>query len=113
MTSNTTVTIGASTFEFTNEVDLDIANLLFTVNWVPLGGRRYARLGLLAGLGLTDYEFTETNGPGGTATSSTSGTAALVGIYVDWGADGFGARFGTQYLETDLDAIDGSSVDVS
>ena len=32
---------------------------------------------------------------------------------MDWGADGFGARFGTQYLETDLDAIDGSSVDVS
>ena len=111
--SFTTVTVGNTTTTATSEVDLNVGNLLFTVNWVPLGGQRYARLGLLAGLGLSDYEFTESSSPAGSATESTSGPAALLGIYVDWGADGFGARFGLQFLETDLDPINGSPVDVS
>ncbi len=113
VSSTTTVTVNGSTATASSEADLDVDNLLFTVNWIPLGGRRYARLGLLAGLGSSDYEFTETDSQTGTTQSSTSGTAALVGIYVDWGADGFGARFGLQFLETDLDPINGSPVDVS
>ena len=113
VSSSTSVTIGGTTTTASSEADLKVNNWLFTVNWVPLGGKRYARLGVLAGLGMSDYTFTETNIPGGVETSSTSGPAALLGIYVDWGADGFGARFGTQYLATDLDPVDGSDVDAS
>lgn len=109
----TTVTLGGTTETVKDEIELNVDNWQLTVNWVPLGGSSYARLGVLAGLGISDYELAETRTPGGSDTNSTSGTAALLGVYVDWGADGFGARLGTQYLATDLGDIDGSSVDAS
>jgi hypothetical protein len=93
--------------------EFTVVNSLLTANWVVLGGRRYARLGVLAGLGFSEYKVSETNDPGVSRTSSTSGPAGLAGIYVDWGADGLGGRFGVQYLATELEDIDGASVDVS
>ena len=40
---------------------------------------------------------------------SSSGTATRLGIYVDWGGEDFGARFGANFLETDLGDTNGIS----
>ena len=86
---------------------------MLTVNWVPLGSKRYARLGLVGGYGIAQYQFQGTvailKGP--TEKVSTSGTAALAGIYFDWGGTGFGARLGYDALFTQLkDATSASGV---
>ena len=47
-------------------------------------------------------------------TYSQSGTVGLLGLYMDWGEDGFGARVGANYLSTqynDLD-INGSKYEI-
>lgn len=106
---------GARTYENQFAKLEDTANVqatLITVNWIPLGSEDYVRLGLMGGLGGASYEakrtFTDKEGIlGGDSedSESTSGTASLLGVYVDWGADGFGARFGVSQLYTDLDPI--------
>ncbi|MCZ6645122.1 MAG: hypothetical protein O7B79_02675 [SAR324 cluster bacterium] len=100
-------------FGTTIETELSVDNNFFTVNWVPLGADSYARMGLLAGVGNSNYEVTQTVTPGGTSSISSSGSATLLGIYVDWGGEDFGARFGANFLETDLDDINGLTVDAS
>lgn len=113
VTSSATVGFGGTSTTVSDVLEVKVHTILATVHWVPLGGRRYGRIGFLAGLGTTTYDLSETTSPGGTDSFSTSGTATLAGGYVDWGADGFGARFGIQYLATDLAPINGDSVDVS
>jgi hypothetical protein len=92
--------------------ELSVRNVLGTVTWVPVGATGYTRLGLIAGAGVSDYEATNTF-PGQEFSGSTSGLAALLGIYVDWGGKDFGARFGANVLSTQLDKLDGAEVDAS
>ncbi|HKI99984.1 MAG TPA: hypothetical protein VKB51_16025 [bacterium] len=87
---------------------------MVTVNWVPFGAQRYARLGLVAGVGTADYKY---DGVffllgGATRQAHTSGTATLAGAYLDWGGDGFGARLGYDMISTNLDnvTVSGSSL---
>lgn len=112
VSSSTSVSVGGVSSTARSEVEVDITTYLVTVNWVPLGGRDYARLGLLAGAGLTEYELMQTYDPGPDSTDSTSGPAALAGAYLDWGGPDFGARFGGQYLTAALDDIDGEAVEI-
>ncbi len=96
-----------------SETTLDVNNVIFTVNWVPFGASGYTRMGLMAGAGPSDYELTQTNSAGASTTQSASGTAALAGIYVDWGGESFGARFGGNFIFTDLGDINGAPADGS
>lgn len=101
------------TFGGTSETELSVDNNIFTVNWVPLGADSYARLGLLAGAGNSTYEVTQSGTSMTDSSVSSSGTATLLGIYVDWGGEDFGARFGVNFLGTDLDDINGLTADAS
>ena len=67
---------------------------------------------LLAGIGTAEYEATRTFGSSSFSGTST-GPATLAGIYVDWGGDFFGARFGANVISTDLGDINGLEVDAS
>ena len=96
-----------------SEKELNVNNVIFTINWVPFGASGYTRMGLMAGAGPSDYEFTQTDTAGTSTTDSASGTAALAGIYVDWGGESFGARFGGNFISTDLGDINGAPADGS
>ena len=89
-----------------------VKSTLITVNWVPIGADSYARLGLLAGVGGAEYELTLSSGSSSNATS-TSGTANLLGAYLDWGAEDFGARLGVNALKTKFDNLNNAQVDGS
>ena len=97
-----------------------VGSTLITANWILLGSQNYTRLGLIGGLGSATYEVNEkfTDSSGTFAeydeTASTDGTAALLGIYVDWGGEDFGARFGLNSLSTNLDKlkVQGQELDV-
>ncbi len=87
-----------------------VQNNLLTLHWVPLGGRSYARVGILVGAGSSNYKASE---DAFGFSGSASGSATLAGVYVDWGAEDFGGRFGVHVLETDLDSLNGRRVDAS
>lgn len=117
-----TAIAGGRTYSYLDAEQTDTASisaLLLTVNWVPLGSEDYTRMGVMGGVGPATYtaerEVKFDSGEGNTSESETStGMATLLGIYVDWGAEGFGARFGVNYLNTDLDPIefDGEELEV-
>ncbi|MCZ6533454.1 MAG: hypothetical protein O7A08_10885, partial [SAR324 cluster bacterium] len=110
---NLGVTETISALGATAETKLIADSNIFTVNWVPLGADSYARLGLLAGVGNTTYEVPRTGTLLTNLSLSSSGSATLLGIYVDWGGEDFGARFGANFLETDLGDANGFSADAS
>ena len=97
----------------TAEMEIEISNFFFTLNWVPFGASGYTRMGLLAGVGSSEYEVTVTDFSGASSSDSSTGSASLAGIYVDWGGEGFGARFGGHIISTDLDRINGATADGS
>lgn len=80
------------------------------IPWVSSDG--YYRAGIVAGAGSATYEVTQTLGAL-SASIDTSGTAVLGGGYIDWGADGFGARFGANYLSTTFDPLVNGSTELS
>ena len=110
---NLGVTETIAVFGARAETELIVANNFFTVNWVPREADSYARWGLLAGVGISKYEVTQSGSLVSNSSISSSGTATLLGIYLDWGGEDFGARFGANFLTTDLDAINGLSADAS
>ena len=100
----------------------DISNNLATVHWVFWGENDYARAGVILGVGASEYKYEASIGYGTyssyssaseacTASSlacvggSTTGSASLGGIYLDWGGEDFGARVGYHSLSTSLDPI--------
>ena len=94
---------------------------LVTGHWIVAGGESYVRVGLLAGVGRTKYTerleadcfFCGSNTKVIVSERSTSGMATLFSAYLDWGGDVFGARFGANFLRTDLDDLDGLQADAS
>lgn len=93
--------------------DVNVQALLVTGHWVVWGAQDYARVGLLAGVGPVTYEFTLTPPGGASYSDSTSGTEALLGGYLDWGGDGFGARAGVNLVATSIGDMHGASADGS
>lgn len=93
-----TYTIFTTEVKQTLQVDLGF----LTVNWVPVGATSYARLGLLAGAGSATYRMTTTVTGQPDLKGSATGSATLLGIYIDWGGEDFGARFGANSISTSL-----------
>ena len=94
--------------EFTTEVDVN--TLFITLQYLPfISDDGYVRIGLLGGIGPSTYEFTESQTIGGISdsqSSETSAPAVLGGVYIDWGGEDFGARFGINALRTDFDKLE-------
>lgn len=85
---------------------LAVRTNMLTVNWIPYGAQDYLRIGLVAGVGNAKYEYDGVLLFGLAETHvETDGTATLGGIFVDWGGEGFGARFGFDAIGTDLDDV--------
>ena len=81
-------------------VDVDMG--FVTVTWVPLGATSYARLGIMGGVGNAQYTASQTATGQPDTRASTHGSADLLGIYLDWGGEGFGARVGFDSVRTSL-----------
>lgn len=90
-----------------------ISTSLITLNWVLYGVNDYTRIGFIGGYGSSEYKITQTVEAEASSSSkdefSTNGTATLMGIYVDWGDEGFGARFGYNALNTSYDKLKDNS----
>lgn len=92
----------------------DITHQFLTLNLVLTNPDNYARLGVIGGYGDSTYslehdtEITNRTTPDEKENKSYSqdGTATLIGIYADWGADGFGARAGLNAISTNYDSLD-------
>jgi len=69
---------------------LTIDSNLITINWIVSGEKDYSRFGLTFGAGYSKLTKITRDGVG----YSSSGPATSLGIFFDWGADGFGARLG-------------------
>ena len=69
---------------------LTINSNLITINWIISGEKDYSRFGLTFGAGNSELTKMAHDGVG----YSSSGSATSLGIFFDWGADGFGARLG-------------------
>ncbi|MCH9045805.1 MAG: hypothetical protein IIA40_06835 [SAR324 cluster bacterium] len=93
--------------EFATEVNVN--SLFITLQFLPfISDDGYVRIGLLGGIGPSTYEISQTLtvGPSTISDSAdTSGTAVLAGVYIDWGGEDFGARFGFNALTTDFDSL--------
>jgi len=91
----------------TSEVSID--STLLTVTFIPfITDDGYVRFGILGGAGGSKYNYKESLEAAPIKLEGswdTSGTAVLGGGYVDWGADGFGARFGIHVIRTDFDPL--------
>ena len=87
------------------ESELQITGNILTVQYLPfISDDGYTRIGFMAGGGPLKYEFTQTAGVWSDSVG-TSGTGTLLGFYIDWGGDVFGARFGVGKLDTSFDQL--------
>ncbi len=102
-----------STLSTIEQRELSVGSSFITLNWVPVGASDYTRFGLLAGFGNSEYKYTELKDYATVNSVSTEGPATLLGGYVDWGGEDFGARFSLNLLNTDLAEKNGTKVDAS
>lgn len=79
---------------------------------VPVDNDKYFLLGVSAGAGVSTYTFSAkwtkkvtgvTYDPD--VSESSSGFVFPIGCFFDWGADGFGGRFGCEYVVSQYDKI--------
>lgn len=85
---------------------LSVQTNVLTAHWIVYGERDYARVGLVGGVGIATYEYDDVIFGGAVRGHvKTSGPAALAGVYLDWGADGFGGRLGYDTISTHLDDV--------
>lgn len=81
-----------------------------TVTLLPfISESGYSRIGILAGAGASSYEVEQKAGDGTVTKLSTTGPASLGQLYIDWGGDAFGARFGIGALKTKLKDVEPES----
>lgn len=98
---------------------ITISSTLLTANWVPIGSEDYVRFGFIGGIGPARYELKEkytndfTSSQNSDDTASASGSATLLGGYVDWGGEDFGARFGIDLFQTNLDKLNTPNGDLT
>ena len=88
---------------------LTIDSNLITINWIISGEKDYSRFGLTFGTG--NSEISLSSGGSGSGYSS-GGSASSLGIFFDWGADGFGARVGYDSVSNSFDEFKTSSRNV-
>ncbi|MCP4756529.1 MAG: hypothetical protein GY866_37175 [Proteobacteria bacterium] len=98
---------------------VSVNNSLATAQLIILGSESYARLGAIGGIGSSTYEIEyslTTEGSDTVASNkwNTNGTATMYGLFLDWGGEDFGGRFGYNSLTTaGYDQYDGEDLDGS
>ena len=83
-------------------------NSLLTGNWIFWGETEYTRAGAIIGAGSSEYEYKatiEVDSVTVEAPYTTSGSASMFGIFLDWGGESFGARLGYDSIATNLDPL--------
>lgn len=97
-----------TTTDITTKEEVVIRNTLACINYVFWGSSNYTRTGLLFGVGKTEYLYSLKQD--GTMNSTdysnlnnfnSVSDASIVGLYIDWGGDSFGARFGFKTINVD------------
>ena len=89
-----------------------IQNSVATLNFVPFGSDRYARIILVVGLGKGKYNARELweddhdSSNNYDYTGYVEGPVTLGQILADWGGDAWGLRAGVSYLLTDFDDLE-------
>ena len=79
-----------------------------TGNWIFWGETEYTRAGVIIGAGSSKYEYKATIEVGSDTAEepyTTSGSASMFGIFLDWGGESFGARLGYDSIATTLDPL--------
>ena len=86
-----------------------IGHYFATINYLPFGIQNSTNMLLYGGLGTSvmvydeDASGTSRNHP---VSEKTSGTSLTTGICLDLGGDGFGTRFGAQYIMTNYEDLE-------
>ena len=101
----TGITETYSTFGLEEKREIKSTSHLATANYLLyISTGQYTRLGVLGGIGTTNYTYTETIN-GISTQADTSGPTTLGQAYIDWGGEDFGARFGIGMLQTKLEEV--------
>lgn len=90
--------------------ELAVTNLFGTANLVLLGSTSRLRLAVMGGAGLSSYDASESYGDVAFS-DSASGTATLLGGYLDFGGGAAGGRIGVNLISTQLGTLNGLAVD--
>ena len=75
---------------------------------LPLGSSKYLVLGAEAGCGLSTFRYTSSGTGISEKTDSVNGLVIPLGLFLDWGADGFGGRIGYDYVISKYSKLKGS-----
>lgn len=88
---------------------VDITNHIALVNvYIPLDNEKYWLLGVTGGFGASTYTYNLDFSDATTdVKESSNGYVVPVGVFLDWGADGIGARIGYTYVISNYADIDG------
>ena len=99
--------MGTTTMQLTQDFDY-MNHIGYFDILLPLGSRKYCILGTDVGCGYSKFTYA-VSGTGITKEEkSSSGIIVPVGVFIDWGADGIGARFGYDYCFSKYNKILGS-----
>ena len=92
---------------------IEIENQIGYVSYfIPVGERKYWRLGGVGGWGISKYEYNIARpSPELDFLESTSGTVIMLQLFADWGMDGWGGRMGYNWISTDYSAMEVSQTD--
>lgn len=96
-------------YEIEKKVEL-INNIGYLSLYIPLDNEKYWLLGGSVGFGASKYSLSwEYENPLIVDTKdSSTGTVIPLSVFLDWGADGLGGRFGYTYVMSKYSDIDGS-----
>jgi len=99
----------SSSLGYTAERKAQLFNNIAYVNvLLPLDDEKYWLLGCSAGLGASTYKYALEYSALYTNYNATSkGTVVPLSVFLDWGADGIGARFGYSYVMSKYEDVDG------
>lgn len=75
---------------------------------LPLGSQKYAVIGAEAGCGLSTFQYSISGNGLSKTTDSVNGMIFPIGLFFDWGADGFGGRVGYDYMISKFSKLKGS-----
>jgi len=75
---------------------------------LPVGASKYLVLGAETGCGLSTFKYTVSGTGISKSTKSVNGIVVPLGVFLDWGADGFGGRIGYDYIISKYSKLNGS-----
>jgi len=100
-------TLSGSTLDKKVEISNNIG---YVSIYIPLDSEKYWLLGGSAGYGASNYKYTlDYSNSTPDVSYSSKGSVIPLSVFLDWGADGFGARFGYTYVMSKYPAISGST----